>query len=369
MFWECFSRKGLLAESVASVTSHKPCQRQRKGVRSSGWRCGCSRYDFTSGVWRDDPGCLCVFSWHCELQKGPVLGPDQAVLRRLTLGGRTVPTPFFAAQRVTARDRVTPRDRGFRPCHRTTLCSLTAKWFGELRMGPTLRDTLDTGLCCSSQGRGHRTIIWKLHQCRGHVYYTNLQSTAPYGETVLTPGSYLQSLQWFPFIIRHITLMGKGWVSNAFDGWTNVFPDAWWAPQGPMHIFSDVVISLGISALLLQLHIWGSSWRCSEAPASFCSAKPCQTSRCHARGHQRLTREDWGISSISNVLQRLTRAPHGPWARRCRPSHRWVLLLLSSGSYTGASPPLGFLHHLLHPLRLIMDYWEFPGLVMLQLTI
>merc|ERR1719234_1724099 len=99
--------------------------------------------------------------------------------------------------------------------------------FGELRMGPTLRDTLDTGLCCSSQGRGHRTIISKLQQCRGHVYYTNLQSTAPYGETVLTPGSYLQSLQWFPFIIRHITLMGKGWVSNAFDGWTNVFPDAW----------------------------------------------------------------------------------------------------------------------------------------------
>jgi len=27
-----------------------------------------------------------------------VLGPDQAVLRRLTLGGRTVPTPFFAAK-------------------------------------------------------------------------------------------------------------------------------------------------------------------------------------------------------------------------------------------------------------------------------
>ena len=26
--------------------------------------------------------------------------------------------------------------------------------FGELRMGPRLRDTLDTGLCCSSQGRG-----------------------------------------------------------------------------------------------------------------------------------------------------------------------------------------------------------------------
>ena len=45
--------------------------------------------------------------------EGPVLGPDQAVLRRLTLGGRTVPTPFFAAQRVTARDRVTPQGSRF----------------------------------------------------------------------------------------------------------------------------------------------------------------------------------------------------------------------------------------------------------------
>merc|ERR1719234_2127704 len=40
-----------------------------------------------------------------------------------------------------------------------SLFPIPAKWFGELHMGPTLRDTLDTGLCCSSQGRGHRTII------------------------------------------------------------------------------------------------------------------------------------------------------------------------------------------------------------------
>ena len=66
---------------------------------------------------------------------------------------------FLQLKELQRGIELTPRDRGFRPCHRTTLCSLTAKWFGELRMGPTLRDTLDTGLCCSSQGRGHRTII------------------------------------------------------------------------------------------------------------------------------------------------------------------------------------------------------------------
>merc|ERR1719234_2237910 len=78
---------------------------------------------YTSGVWRDDPRVPLRFQLALRAPEGPVLGPDQAVLRRLTLGGRTVPTPFFAAQRVTARDRITPRDRGFRPCHRTTLCS------------------------------------------------------------------------------------------------------------------------------------------------------------------------------------------------------------------------------------------------------
>jgi len=53
-------------------------------------------------VWRDHPACLCVFSRHCELQNGPVFGQDQAVLRRLTLGGRTV--PFFAATSPNVRE-------------------------------------------------------------------------------------------------------------------------------------------------------------------------------------------------------------------------------------------------------------------------
>jgi len=87
--------------------------------------------------------------------------------------------------------------------------------FGELRMGPRLRDTLDTGLCCSSQGRGQLSqVIYK----QGHVDI-NLQSTAP---------SRLGSLcrvTVVPFRPAHQT--GEtGWVSHQF-GSTNVFPDAW----------------------------------------------------------------------------------------------------------------------------------------------
>lgn len=94
--------------------------------------------------------------------------------------------------------------------------------FGELRMGPRLRDTLDTGLCCSSQGRGQLSqVIYKLSQViykQGHVDI-NLQSTAP---------SLLGSLcrvTVVPFRPAHQT--GEtGWVSHQF-GSTNVFPDAW----------------------------------------------------------------------------------------------------------------------------------------------
>jgi len=87
--------------------------------------------------------------------------------------------------------------------------------FGELRMGPRLRDTLDTGLCCSSQGRGQLSqVIYK----QGHVDI-NLQSTAP---------SRLGSLCCItvvPFRPAHQT-GDTGWVSHQF-GSTNVFPDAW----------------------------------------------------------------------------------------------------------------------------------------------
>ena len=113
----------------------------------------------TSGVWRDDPGCLCVFSWHCELQKGQCSDLTRPFFADSHWEAEPYQRLFLQLKKLQRGIELPPRDRGFRPCHRTTLCSLTAKWFGELRMGPTLRDTLDTGLCCSSQGRGHRTII------------------------------------------------------------------------------------------------------------------------------------------------------------------------------------------------------------------
>ena len=229
MFWESF---GLLAESVASVTSHKPCrQRKGKGVQDG----DVDVHDVVTRGLAGSPRVPLRFQLALRAPDGPVLGPDQAVLRRLTLGGRTVPTPFFAAQRVT-RDRVTPREVSGHVTGRLSVPNQSS--FGELRMGPTLRDTLDTGLCCSSQGRGH---------VQSFENYSNVEvmpTTAIYNlphrtGTVLTPGSYLQCCSG-SLSSSDTSLMGKGWVSNAFDGWTNVFPDAWWAPQGPMHIFSDV---------------------------------------------------------------------------------------------------------------------------------
>ena len=64
-----------------------------------------------------------AFSAGTASSRGPVLGPDQAVLRRLTLGSRTVPTPFFAATAIEF-----PQEGGFRPRHRTTLCSQSVKF-------------------------------------------------------------------------------------------------------------------------------------------------------------------------------------------------------------------------------------------------
>merc|ERR1719234_1144691 len=80
---------------------------------------------------------------------------------------------------------------------------------------------------CAAAARAEATVQSFENYTNVEVMSTTPIYNLPITETVLTPGSYLQSLQWFPFIIRHITLMGKGWVSNAFDGWTNVFPDAW----------------------------------------------------------------------------------------------------------------------------------------------
>lgn len=112
---------GLLAESVASVASHKPCRLQRKGGVQDG------DVDVHDVLLRARFGGITqgasAFSAGTESSRGPVLGPDQAVLRRLTLGGRTVPTPFFAANAIEF-----PPEGGFRPRHRTTLCSQSFKF-------------------------------------------------------------------------------------------------------------------------------------------------------------------------------------------------------------------------------------------------
>ena len=155
--WESLEIDGENVLRIFWVVSRKCCKcyksqalpaKERK--RSSGWRCGCSRcrYAGFGGITQG----ASAFSAGTASSRGPVLGPDQAVLRRLTLGSRTVPTPFFAAQRVT-RDRVTPREVSGHVTGRLSVPNQSS--FGELRMGPTLRDTLDNGLCCSSQGRGH----------------------------------------------------------------------------------------------------------------------------------------------------------------------------------------------------------------------
>ena len=101
------------------------------------------------GVWRDHPGCLCVFSWHCELQTGQC---------------SDLTRPFFADshweaepyQRLFLQQTRSSFPRREVSGHVTGRLSVpNQSSFGELRMGPTLRDTLDNGLCCSSQGRGH----------------------------------------------------------------------------------------------------------------------------------------------------------------------------------------------------------------------
>lgn len=155
-----------------------------------------------------------AFSAGTASSRGPVLGPDQAVLRRLTLGGRTVPTPFFCSKVAIEF----PQDLGgLRPRHRTTLCSQSVK-FRRAPYGPdTQRHSRHRTVLQQPGPRPH--IISKL-QSQGHVYFSLLQSTTIYRTGTVLTQCYSGSLS------SDTSLMGKGWVSNAF-GPTNVFPDAW----------------------------------------------------------------------------------------------------------------------------------------------
>ena len=86
-----------------------------------------------------------------------------------------------------------------------------------------------------------------------------------------------------------------------------------------MHIFCKK----GNQANYVLLHT-GSSWLLSSS-VLLSIKTACQT-RC--QWSPRIERGLRLLLPRPNDLQMLTRAPYGPWARRCRPSHRWVLPLL-----------------------------------------
>jgi len=128
-----------LAESVAS---HKSCQQRKAKVE----RCGCSRCN------RGLAG-----SPRVPLRFQLALRAPEGRCSDLT-------RPFFADshweaepyQRLFLQQTRSSFPRREVSGHVTGRLSVpNQSSFGELRMGPTLRDTLDNGLCCSSQGRGH----------------------------------------------------------------------------------------------------------------------------------------------------------------------------------------------------------------------
>jgi hypothetical protein len=72
---------------------------------------------------------------------------------------------------------------------------------------------------CAAAARAGATYHTK---ATGRVY--SLQSTAPFGDC--SDDGFLDLLSCSGSLSPDTSLMGKGWVSNAF-GRTNVFPDAW----------------------------------------------------------------------------------------------------------------------------------------------
>lgn len=187
-----------------------------KGKGSAGWRC--SRCRVTSGVWRDHPGCLCVFSWHWELQRASArTWPGRSSQTHTGRPNRT--NAFFCSK----RDRVSPGGRFQATSQDDSLFPISQ--VSESSVWARHSETLLTPDCAAA--------------ARAEATY-NLTTTKPTisRSCLLQPTIYRTARgQFWRSVAVVSSLMGKGWVSNAF-GPTNVFPDAWWAPQGPMHIFS-----------------------------------------------------------------------------------------------------------------------------------
>ena len=189
-------RKWFLAKKKKSCKCLKPCQR-RKG--SAGRRCGCSR-------------CGLAGSPSVPLRFQPALrAPERAGVR--TRPGRSSQThtgrpnrSYLFCSNQSQRSRVTSYQREVSGQVTGRLSVPYQSSFGELRMGPRLRDTLDTGLCCSSQGRGQLSqVIYKISQViymLSEVIY-KVMSTSIYNLPHRRFWVPFAVSQWFPFV-QHI---------------------------------------------------------------------------------------------------------------------------------------------------------------------
>jgi len=107
--------------------------------------------------------------------------------------------PYLFCSNQSQRSRVTSYQREVSGQVTGRLSVPYQSSFGELRMGPRLRDTLDTGLCCSSQGRGQLSqVIYKLSQVIYKVMSTSIYNLPHRHFWVPFAVS-----QWFPFV-QHI---------------------------------------------------------------------------------------------------------------------------------------------------------------------
>ena len=130
-----------LAESVAS---HKSCQQRKAKVE----RCGCSRCN--RGL-AGSPRVPLRFQLALRAPEGQC----SDLTRPFFADSHWEAEPYLFCSNQSQRSRVTSYQREVSGQVTGRLSVPYQSSFGELRMGPTLRDTLDTGLCCSSQGRGH----------------------------------------------------------------------------------------------------------------------------------------------------------------------------------------------------------------------
>jgi hypothetical protein len=157
-------------------------------------------------VWRDHPGCLCVFSWHCELQGASARTcPGRSSQTHTGKPNRT--NAFFCSK----RDRVSPGGRFQATSQDDSLFPISQ--VSESSVWARHSETLLTPDCAAA-ARAEATYNLTTTISRSCLLQPTIYRTSG---TVLTQCCRGSS---------DTSLMGKGWVSNAF-GPTNVFPDAW----------------------------------------------------------------------------------------------------------------------------------------------